>query len=94
MARPMLWAALMLFVVAMLYLLSVPPVVLFSRGTGTSARGGPTQRFEIPGWAETYAVPSGWVSHTPLGGPMVAYWKWWIEVTGDYFTRRALRELP
>jgi hypothetical protein len=44
-----------LVAIPILYLLSVPWVLVLTHGTGTSPRGGPTQRHETPGWAETYS---------------------------------------
>jgi hypothetical protein len=70
---------LSIFAVPVLYLLSVPPMYTFARGTGTWGHSGAIQRDEIPPWVETYAVPFGWVGeHTLLREPLGAYLKWWL----------------
>jgi hypothetical protein len=71
-----MWVFIILSV-PVLYLLSVPPVILLSqRAIRPSHNNGLP-----PAWLDAYCVPSNWLYlNTPLKTPMDAYANWWGRV--------------
>lgn len=69
-SHPTAWTIVVLILLPILYLLSVPPAVIFTMKGSSSL---PTQRR-----VQLYAAPSHWLqAHTPLAEPLDRYFEWW-----------------
>jgi hypothetical protein len=66
-----------------LYLLSVPPLVLETLGTQTpSKEGQPAPKMQSPPWMQWYAVPYDWAASTSLlREPLDHYADWCLTMT-------------
>ena len=68
------WTLVAIVAVPVLYLLSVTPLAILSRG----ARADP-----VPWWVDSYAEPARWVyENTPLRGPLKKYCDWCFRRAG------------
>jgi hypothetical protein len=75
--RSLTWILCMTTAVPVLYLLSVPPVLL------ATAEARFRDGFSPSEWGETYAAPERWLKiNTPIGGLMERYYVFWWELTG------------
>lgn len=66
------WTLAML-AVPVLYVLTLPLVVVVARKTYEAMLGGYSRP---PAWLETYATPLEWLYQTPLKQPIEAYFDW------------------
>jgi hypothetical protein len=69
---------MILLAIAVLYLLSVPPLVL--RTLATKKEGQPGPNMQSPSWVKYYSAPYNWTqSKSFLKKPLDAYADWCVE---------------
>jgi hypothetical protein len=71
--RVMVWLCVLLCL-TLLYLLSVPPVMVLTTRAAVDRRG------PVPDWVLAYSKPCMWLSkYPPLRKPMNSYTAWWFK---------------
>lgn len=74
------WTFALLLALPLLYLLSVPPVVIFTLK--------PRGSLPFPRFLKLYTTPYDWLhDHTPLEDPLHDYFGWWSKKTDYYLIR-------